>query len=305
MSEMNEMIGFIGLGVMGAPMAGRLIDAGRSLVVSDSDPRRAEPLVARGAHYRGTPAEVAHEASMVFVCLPGPAVVSEVALGVNGLHEGQAMRLMIDLSTSGPRVSAQIAQHFAGSRMALVDAPVSGGQRGAAAGTLTLMAAGDPDHYRQIEPLLRHLGRPVFCGPRPGQGQLLKVINNMMSTAALAVTAEAFALGQKGGLDPQLMLDVINASSGRNSATEDKFPHAVLTRKFGFGFPVRQSLKDLGLCLAEADELGVPMLVARVVKEMLLLTGAEFGFDADFTHIARLTQKWAHLDADGPASGTT
>ncbi|MBU9301027.1 MULTISPECIES: NAD(P)-dependent oxidoreductase [Burkholderia] len=293
---MNGTIGFVGLGIMGMPMATRLAEAGHRLIVCDRDPARAQALLPLGVTSRATPAEVACEAATVFICLPDPAAVRDVALGADGLIAGDAVRIVVDLSTTGPRVSAAVARALSAHDIALVDAPVSGGRRGAADGTLTVMAAGADAPYREVEPLLAHLGVPVRCGDAPGLGQLLKVVNNLMSVCSLAVTAEAFALGRKAGLDPRLMLDVINRSSGRNSATEDKYPRAVLTRTFDFGFPVGQSLKDVDLCLAEADALAVPMPIGQLVKQMLTMTGATFGFAADFTHLARLTERWAHID---------
>lgn len=295
---MNDAIGFVGLGAMGVPIARRLIESGHALLVCDRDAARTRDIAQNGAQVRATPLDVAHAAGIVFVCLPGPEAVLDVALGDNGLGGGERVRIVIDLSTTGPRMSEQVAQGLARRGVTLIDAPVSGGRRGAAAGSLTVMAAGPQEPYAKIEPLLRHLGQPTWCGERAGQAQLLKVINNMMSVSALAITAEAVALGRKAGIDARLMLDVINRSSGRNSATDDKFPHAVLTKTFDFGFSIRQSLKDVGLCLAEADAMRVPMPVSQLVRQMLVLAGAEFGFDADFTHLARLTERWAHLDTD-------
>lgn len=297
---MKAHVGFIGLGAMGMPMARRLAQAGHRLAVHDRDAARMRALEALGAESFDSPAALAGTASIVFTCLPDPDTVANVVLGPEGIGQGRAAQIVVDLSTTGPRMAAELGHKLAERDIGYLDVPVSGGRRGAQAGTLMLMVSGAPAHHERVAPLLHCLGTSKYCGPQPGLAQLLKVINNMMSVAALAVTSEAFALGVKAGLDAVLMLDVINGSSGRNSATEDKFPNAVLPRTFDFGFPVRLSIKDIGLCLSEADALGVPMPIGNTVRQLLFMTRAEFGADADFTHIASLYERWAgvHIGKD-------
>ena len=165
--------------------------------------------------------------------------------------------------------------------------------RGARAGTLALMVSGPRAAFDDVEAILRHLGKVFFVGEKPGLGQTLKLANNLMSQAAIAITAEALAIGVKAGLDPQLMLDVLNVSSGRNTASADKFPKHVLTRGFDFGFSTGLALKDVRLCLEEAAALGVPTAVGRAVSELLLATQEKYGADSDCTSVARVIEERA------------
>jgi 3-hydroxyisobutyrate dehydrogenase-like beta-hydroxyacid dehydrogenase len=155
------------------------------------------------------------------------------------------------------------------------------------------MASGPRAAFDVVEPLLKLLGRVFFVGERPGLGQTLKLANNLMSQSAISITAEALAFGVKAGLDPELMLDVINVSSGRNTASAEKFPKHVLTRGFDFGFSAGLALKDVRMCLEEAAALGVPMTVGREVRELLEKTAAAYGPDSDCTGIARIVESRA------------
>jgi 3-hydroxyisobutyrate dehydrogenase-like beta-hydroxyacid dehydrogenase len=155
------------------------------------------------------------------------------------------------------------------------------------------MASGPRAAFETVEPLLKRLGRVFYVGEKPGLGQTLKLANNLMSQAAIAITSEALAFGVKAGLDPQLMLDVINVSSGRNTASADKFPKHVLTRGFDFGFSAGLAFKDVRMCLDEAATLGVPMSVGREVCELLSRTQEAYGPDSDCTCIARIVESRA------------
>jgi 3-hydroxyisobutyrate dehydrogenase-like beta-hydroxyacid dehydrogenase len=262
---MTEPVGFVGLGQMGGPMTGRLLAAGRRLVVHDVRARAMDAVVAEGAEAAASPAEVASQAETVLVSLPTPQVVREVALGPDGLIHGSAIRTYVDLSTTGQAIAVEVAQALAERGIATLDAPVSGGVRGAVAGTLAVMVAGPTGELERVRPLLEVLGRVFHVGDRPGLGQLMKLANNFLSATAIVATAEAIVLGVKGGLDPATMLAVINAGTGRNTASEDKFPRQVLSGKYAAGFTTGLLTKDLGLCAAAADALGVPMPVAAEV----------------------------------------
>ena len=172
----------------------------------------------------------------MFVSLPTPDVVRAVAGDLAG---GGALRAYVDLSTTGPAVAAEVAATLGAAGIACLDAPVSGGVAGAQAGTLTIMAAGDEALFESLRPLLEALGRNVvLVGAEPGQGQLAKVLNNLLSASAIAITGEALALGVHGGLSARTLLDVFNSSSGRNTASADKFPRHVLPRTFRRRLPV-------------------------------------------------------------------
>jgi 3-hydroxyisobutyrate dehydrogenase-like beta-hydroxyacid dehydrogenase len=288
----SVVLGFVGLGSMGSAMAPRLVAAGHDVVAFDTVAASTDAFRTAGGRTVASTSEVAAAADIVFLSLPTPQVMYDVAAS---LISGKP-RMVIDLSTSGPRMSATVADLLAASGIAFVDAPVSGGRAGALAGKLALMAACDASLRGEVVELLGNFGKVFYVGAKAGQAQTMKLVNNMLSVAALAATAEGMAMGVKAGLDAQVMLDVINASSGRNSATTDKFPRAVLTRTFDFGFATQLSLKDMRLCLDEAEALGVPMPVGTAARTMLNITQASFGPQSDFTSVARVVEQWAGVE---------
>jgi 3-hydroxyisobutyrate dehydrogenase-like beta-hydroxyacid dehydrogenase len=292
-------IGFIGTGRMGGPMAGRLMDAGYSLSVYDTQDEATKPLVARGARLARSPAEVASASDIVLASLPTPDIVKSVALGPNGISSGNRARIVIDLSTSGPGAAKLIAQEFKPRNMTLVDAPVSGGVKGAVAGTLAVMVSCPKETYEIVEPILKTFGKLFYTGDKPGTAQTAKLANNLMAATALVITSEAVAMGVKGGVDAKVLIDIINASSGRNSASEDKFPRAVLPGTFDFGFTTGLSYKDVRLCIDEAEAMGVPMVCGSVVRQMLAITNAKYGASSDFTSIAKVLEEWAGVEMRG------
>jgi 3-hydroxyisobutyrate dehydrogenase-like beta-hydroxyacid dehydrogenase len=295
----DEMtIGFVGLGAMGAHMASRLLDAGHPVAVFDSRPEAVAPHAARGAVGCESAAAVADAAATVLVSLPTPNVVRAVA---DELVQGGAMRTYVDLSTTGPVIAAEVAALMRDAGVDCLDAPVSGGVAGAEAGTLTIMAAGDAAVFEHVRPALEALGRNVvLVGAEPGQGQLAKVVNNLLSATAIAITAEAVALGVRGGLNARTLIDVLNSSSGRNTASEDKFPKHVLPRTFATGFRLELMNKDVQLCLAEAQRQGVPMVLGGAVGQLWALAAATTEEGADCTEIVRLVEEWAGVVvADG------
>ena len=299
----SELIGFIGVGRMGGAMAHRLLDAGYALSIFDTSDDAARPLLAAGAMRANSPAAVASVCTIVLASLPTPEIVLDTVKGPNGIRNGTAIRTFIDLSTSGPAASVAIEQVLRDRGVHALDAPVSGGVAGARAGTLAIMVSGSKAAFAEVEPILKVLGRLFFVGERPGLGQTLKLANNLMSQTAIAITAEALAMGVKAGLDPQVMLDVINASSGRNTASADKFPKHVLTRRFDFGFSTGLAFKDVRLCLDEAAALGVPMPVGGAVRAILSATSDTYGPESDCTSIARVVEERAGCEIS-PTRGT-
>jgi 3-hydroxyisobutyrate dehydrogenase-like beta-hydroxyacid dehydrogenase len=295
----QQTFGFVGLGNMGGPMATRLIDAGYSLVVCDSNEAAAARLSARGATRAATPAEVADKVETVFLSLATPAVVETVALGEAGLCKGGRIKRVVDLSTIGPRAAAAVAGGLAQHDIGYVDSPVSGGVPGAVKGTLAVMVSCPRSVYESLEAVLANFGRPFFLGETAGQAQTMKLANNIMSAAAVAITSEAMVMGVKAGLDPQVMLDVINAGSGRNTASADKFPRCVLPRTFNVGFAAALAYKDVRLCVEEAEHTGVPMVVGSAVREMLAITLAMIGKDADFSDVVRVCESWSGVEVRG------
>jgi 3-hydroxyisobutyrate dehydrogenase-like beta-hydroxyacid dehydrogenase len=289
----KEHLGFIGVGRMGGPMARRLLEAGYGLTIYDTNEAAVAPLVARGAESATSPAQVASAAQTVFASLPTPDVVQEVAAAVTA---GNRIKTFVDLSTTGPRVAAAVGAKLAESGITAVDSPVSGGVGGAEKGTLAVMVSGPPDVLERLRPPLEVIGKVFFVGDRPGLAQTMKLVNNLLSVAALAITSEGMVMGVKAGLDPKLMVDVINAGSGRNSATQDKFPKSVIPRSFDFGFATGLSYKDVKLCLEEAEAMGVPMIVGNAVRQLLGITKALHGADSDFTSIVKPVESWAGVE---------
>ena len=290
---MEQPIGFVGLGQMGRPMSRRLRAAGYRLVVHDVRGDAVAALVAEGAEAAGSPAEGAARAETVLVSLPTPEAVREVVLGADGLIHGGAIATYVDLSTTGQAVAVEVAEALAERGIATLDAPVSGGVRGAVAGTLAVMVAGPSSALARVQPLLEVFGRVFHVGERPGLGQLMKLANNFLSATAVVATAEAVALGVKGGLDPATMLAVINAGTGRNTASADKFPRQVLSGRYAAGFTAGLLTKDLGLCADAAAGLDVPMPVAAEVYAQWQRAVAELGAGADITRIVNLVERAA------------
>ena len=296
---MPEHFGFVGVGRMGGPMANRLLDAGHKLTIFDISEGAMAPLVARGAVRANSPREVASAVETVFVSLPTPDVVHAVALGPDGLASGNRIKTYIDLSTTGPRMAAEVAGALAGRDIATVDCPVSGGVGGAKAGTLAVMVACRPAEFQHYEPVLKTFGRVFHVGERAGLGQTMKLANNMLSAAAMAISSEAIVMGVKAGLDAQTMVDVINAGSGRNTATQDKFPKSILPRRFDYGFATGLMFKDVKLCVEEAAALHVPMQVGAAVHRLWQQAIDENGPTSDITSVVRCIEKPAGVEVKG------
>ncbi len=272
-------------------MVRRLLAAGYAVVVGDVRPEAVAALVEAGAVAGGNPAEVASLVDTVLVSLPTPEVVEAVALGADGLAGGSRMRTYVDLSTTGPTAAARIAAALAERGVATLDAPVSGGVAGALAGTLAVMAAGDAALVERLRPVLEVIGRVFHVGTEPGQGQVMKVCNNLLSATALAASSEVMVLGTKAGLDPRTMVDVINAGSGCNTATRDKFPKAILPGTFDAGFATGLICKDVRLCLELAAAEGVPMAVGGAVDATWQAALRENGPAADFTTVIQVLER--------------
>jgi 3-hydroxyisobutyrate dehydrogenase-like beta-hydroxyacid dehydrogenase len=274
-------------------MAARLLDAGHDLVVYDIREEAMAPLIARRAAKASSSRELADRSDIVFFSLPGPQEVEGEAIGGQGVIAGTRAKILVDLSTTGARTIGLVTNRLAGEGIAVIDAPVSGGVAGAAKGTLAVMASGAPAQMQRIAPLLRIYGKLFVVGNQPGQGQVMKLANNLLSATALAVTAEAVVMGVRAGLDPKLMIDVINSGTGRNSASETKFPLAILPRRFAYGFATGLMEKDVSLCLEEAEGLGMPMFIAPAVKAIWAQAKDELGPESDYTEIVRFLERRA------------
>lgn len=295
----NETFGFVGVGRMGGLMTARLLEAGHKVCVYDTSGDAVAAMEKRGAQGTASARAVADLAETVFLSLPNPEIVQQATLGSGGLIEGGRVKRVVDFSTIGSRMAGLVAERLAARNIIYVDAPVSGGLKGAREGTLAVMVACPKAVFSEVETILRTFGKPFLLGERAGQAQTMKLANNLLAAAAIAVTSEAMVMGVKAGLDPKVMLDVINTSTGRNSASQDKFPRSVLPGTFDFGFATGLSYKDVRLCIDEAESLGVPMVVGAAVREMLAVTNAVYGADSDFTSMCRVIESWAKVEVRG------
>jgi 3-hydroxyisobutyrate dehydrogenase-like beta-hydroxyacid dehydrogenase len=231
--------------------------------------------------------------------LPSLQVSEKVALGEGGVIHGKRIKRFIDLSTTGARVAAEIAVQLAKQNIVQIDSPVSGGVGGANKGTLAVMVSGPKAEVELMRDVLAVFGKVFVIGEKPGMAQTMKLANNFLSATALAATSEAVAMGVKAGLDPAVMIDVINAGSGRNTASDGKFPQTILPRTFNYGFATALMLKDVRLCFEESKELDVPNAVMRTVLDQWEATDAEYGGDSDFTNIVKMIEKRAGVTVGG------
>jgi 3-hydroxyisobutyrate dehydrogenase-like beta-hydroxyacid dehydrogenase len=295
----QQTFGFVGVGRMGGLMSARLLDAGHKVVVYDVAEEAVSVLEKKGAQRAASAAEVAGKAETVFLSLPNPEIVQRASLDKGGVIEGGKVRHVVDFSTIGPRTASLVAKGLAARNVVYVDAPVSGGLKGAREGTLAVMVSCPKPVYAGLEPILKTFGKPFHLGESAGQAQTMKLANNLLAAAAIALTSEAMVMGVKAGLDPKVMLDVLNAGSGRNSASQEKFPKSILPGTFDFGFATGLSYKDVRLCIDEAEALGVPMVCGAAVRQMLAVTNAMYGPDSDFTSMCKVIESWAGVEVRG------
>src|SRR5438445_5695737 len=276
-------IGFIGLGKMGLPMARRLIEAKHQLVVFDQRKEAVGKLVALGAQAASSPKDVADRAETVLASLPSLQASLEVATGAGGVIEGRRARRFVDLSTVGSHMAVRIHDLLAKRNIVQLDSPVSGGVGGAEKGTLAVMVSGPRADFDAVKPALEVIGKVFFIGEKPGSAQTMKLANNLLSATAVVATSEAVVMGVKSGLDPAVMIDVITAGSGMNTASRDKFPRAVLPRSFDFGFATGLMVKDVRLALDEMTSLGLPMDAPKTIGRLWETVIRDRGRESDFT----------------------
>lgn len=275
------------------------MEAGHTVYVFDRDEAALAQMVSAGAKRMASVKEVADHAETVILSLPTPEIVDAVCLQSGGLIEGGKVKRVVDLSTIGPRAAAAVCKALQVAGIVYVDSPVSGGVMGAVKGTLAVMVSCPRSHFDELESTLAIFGRTFYLGEEAGQAQTVKLANNIMSAAAVAITSEAVVMGVKAGVDPKTMLDVINAGSGRNTASADKFPRCVLPRTFDVGFAAALAYKDVRLCVEEAEYIGVPMVVGSAVRELMSITLAVCGKDADFSDVVKVLESWAGVEVRG------
>ncbi len=288
-------IGFIGIGKMGAPMTRRLLAAGYRVTVHDIRPEAVAEVRSAGAVAADSLAAAASGTDVVITMLPDPPAVEGAVFGARGL--GGAMRagqVLLEMTSSRPRTTRRVAAHFNARGVRVLDAPVSGGVRGAIEGTLCIMVGGPADLLEACRPILECLGRDiVHVGDAPGDGDTAKTINNLLSATTVWSAAEALALGAQAGLSPERLFAAVNRSTGRSHTTETKISQYILPRLFTSGFTVGQYLKDLNICLDLADELGVPMLLGSMLRQVWTVAARDGMADLDHTALVQLLERWA------------
>lgn len=294
-------VGIAGVGKMGAPMASRLLAAGYRVLVYDVRPAAVAEVSRHGAISCDSLAALASGADAVITMLPDPPAVEDAVFGGQGL--GAAMRtgqVLIEMTSSHPATTRKVAHHCGARGVRVLDAPVSGGVRGAVEGTLCIMVGGPPDLLEVCRPVLSCLGRDiVHVGDAPGDGDIAKTINNLLSATAVWSVAETLALGARAGLSPARLFDAVNRSTGRSYTTETKVEQYMVPRRFTAGFTIGQYLKDLNICLDLAGELRVPMLLAAALRQLWSLAAAQGMADQDHTALVQLTERWARLEGGG------
>jgi 3-hydroxyisobutyrate dehydrogenase len=294
-----ERLGFVGLGNMGAPMARHLAGAGFQVVAADSNPAALERFCSAVQCERaGGLADLGRSCRLVITMLPDGRAVQQVLLGDDGVAAGLAPgSVVLDMTSAEPVGTRVLGLKLADSSISLVDAPVSGGVKRAVEGTLAIMAGGEPAAIERCRSVLAVLGQ-VFCTGPSGSGHAVKALNNYLSAVALAATAEAMMAGECFGIDPSVMLEILNHSTGRNSATEQKYPAFVLSRSFNSGFALGLMAKDLRIALSLAEAVGTPAALLNECAELWNCAERRLGFNADNTEIVRYLETLQGANAD-------
>ena len=263
-------IGYLGVGNMGQPMAGKLLDAGHELWVYDVREDAMRPLLERQARRAASPKALADTCDTVVVSLPTLEIFRRALAGPDGLLAGKALKTLVNTCTIGGPFVREVEANCATTGVTVIDVPISGGVAGAKAGTLAVMVSGDPAKVEELMPVLRLWGKTiVIAGEKPGAAQIMKLTNNMLCAVAFVATSEAMTMSGKAGIPADVMLQILNNGTGRNFATMNLFPEAVLPGSFDFGATIEILMKDVDLAIAQGEELGVPMWVCQAVRLVL------------------------------------
>lgn len=291
----SHAVAFIGLGNMGSPMSRRLLDAGYHVAGYDLSEVARTQLAADGGTVASSAAAAIDGANTVILMLPSSDVVEAVLSDAN-LLQALAVNspLIVDMSSSEPLRTRALAASLAEQGITLLDAPVSGGVKGADAGTLTIMVGGAHADVAKVEPLLAILGRTVRAGA-VGSGHAAKALNNLLSASHLWTTSEAILAGERFGIEPTVLLSIFNSSSGRSGSTENKWPNFVLNDAYNSGFGLRLMLKDMKIAVELAAQIGVPTTLGSYAVELWSDVAKEYPADADHTEVAR----WIKERAEG------
>ena len=294
---MEQSIAIVGLGNMGGRIARRLLQLGHVVGVYDANKETLKTFESLGAKSYGTLSALGAAHRFIVTVLPNADIVRQVVLGEGGLSSGMRPgTMLIDITTSIPEVTQEIASSLSRQDIMMIDAPVSGGVQKADNGTLTIMVGGSEQVVERARPILELIGSQIIHVGQVGAGHTAKALNNLITATTLAVTSEALALGVKMGVDAQQLLDVINSGSGRSAASETKFPQQVLSRAFKPGFSMSLMAKDVGIALGMAHRVQSPVWVSASVQK-LWEYGVENGRgDMDHTAIALTVEEMANVE---------
>ncbi len=290
---MPEKVGFVGLGLMGRPMARNLMRAGYDLVVHNRSRGKVEELMSEGAEAAESPREVAESSSIVFTMLPGPPEVREVVAGEDGLLQGVVEgSLLVDMSTSSPVLAGELARTAREQGAGMLDAPVSGGDVGAREGTLSIMVGGEEEDFGRAQPLFEVMGNIVIHVGGSGTGQTVKACNQIVVALIIEAVSEALVLGSKAGVDPAKVIEVLSGGLAGNSVMEAK-AEKFLSRGFEPGGKVESHHKDLGIALEAGREHGVPLPATAIVEGMFGALMAKGRSEWDHSALLTLVEEWA------------
>jgi 3-hydroxyisobutyrate dehydrogenase len=293
--QQPKTIGFVGLGKMGWPMAVHLTKAGFDVTVLDVDAERQQAFVAQHACKSASSlADVAASSEVVITMLPDGKVVRRTVLGENGLARAMARgSILVDMSSSSPTGTRELGEELAAMGVDMVDAPVSGGVGKAETATLAIMAGGKREAIQRCEPVFQCLGSKVFVTGQLGSGHAIKALNNMVSAAGLIAAAESLLVGRRFGLEPHVMIEVLNSSTGRNNSTENKFAQFVFSRLFNSGFSLDLMVKDLTTAVDLARDTQTPFIFSSLCRELCAGARAALGTDLDHTDVVRWFEELA------------
>ncbi len=281
-------IGFLGVGNMGQPMAGKFLDGGHELWVCDVREDAMRPLLERQARRTASPKALADACDTIVVSLPTLEVFRQTLLGPDGLLAGTSLKTLINTCTVGGPFIAEVERACAAAGVTVIDAPISGGVVGAKAGTLAVMVSGDPAKVAELVPLFRLWGPTVVvAGEKPGAAQIMKLTNNILFAVALVATSEAMTMATRGGIRPEAMLEVLNNGTGRNFMTMTLFPKVVIPGTFEFGATIDIIMKDVDLAVEQGEALGVPMWVCQAARLVIKHLAFEGHAQEDLSRVAQ------------------
>jgi len=285
MSDRPVSVGFLGVGAIGRPIAERMLDQAPALMICDLNAQARSYFDGKATTVASARA-LADQVQIIFACLPTLDSYRAAILSPDGILAGGRIRIFVHIGTTGPELARDMAAACAQRGVAMIDAPVTGGPHRARTGDLGVMASGPRAPYDEVEPLIQSYARSItYLGGDAGQAQIMKLINNVLSAANLAVASEVLVLGMKAGLDPEQMLQVVNAGTGQNSATLTKIPDHVLPRTFDYGGRLEVVHKDLAAMVRQADHFGLSAPFSRLISATYQTAIDEDGPDADMTAV--------------------